>query len=79
MNVGKALFAQVMDFLPCKTFQCIVLRYHGEGRARTPRCAERYRCLAFAQLTCRESLCATLKRACRPRQRSRATRDFVPR
>jgi len=56
MNIGKTLFAQIMDFLPWKTFHRIVARYHGNYRVRTLTCAEQYRCMAFAQLTYRESL-----------------------
>jgi Domain of unknown function (DUF4372)/Transposase DDE domain len=56
MYVGKTLFAQVMDFLPWKTFHRIVSRYGGDHRIRTLTCAEQLRCMAFAQLTYRESL-----------------------
>lgn len=56
MNVGKTLFAQVLDFLPWSTFHRIVARYDGNHRVRTLPCAEQYRCMAFAQLTFRESL-----------------------
>lgn len=56
MNVGKTLFAQIMDFLPWKTFHRIVDRYQGDHRVRTLTCAEQFRCMAFAQLTYRESL-----------------------
>jgi hypothetical protein len=56
MNIGKALFAQVMDFLPWSTFTRIVARYGGGRRVRTLTCAEQYRAMAFAQLTYRESL-----------------------
>jgi hypothetical protein len=56
MYVGKTLFAQVMEFLPWKTFHRIVRRYQGDHRVRTLSCAEQFRCLAFAQLTYRESL-----------------------
>ena len=56
MNVGKTLFAQVMDFLPWSTFARIVARYDGDLRVRTLSCAEQYRAMAFAQLTYRESL-----------------------
>jgi hypothetical protein len=56
MNIGKALFAQVMDFLPWSTFTRIVARYGGDRRVRTLTCAEQYRAMAFAQLTYRESL-----------------------
>ena len=56
MYVGKTLFAQVMDFLPWKTFHRIVARYGGDHRIRTLYCAEQFRIMAFAQLTYRESL-----------------------
>jgi Domain of unknown function (DUF4372)/Transposase DDE domain len=56
MNLGKTLFAQVMDFLPWKTFHRIVARRGGDKRVRTLTCAEQYRAMAFAQLTYRESL-----------------------
>lgn len=56
MYTGKTLFAQIMDFLPWKTFHRIVSRYDGDHRIRTLSCAEHFRALAFAQLTYRESL-----------------------
>jgi hypothetical protein len=56
MNIGKTLFAQVMDFLPWSTFTRIVMGYGGDRRVRTLACAEQYRAMAFAQLTYRESL-----------------------
>ena len=56
MHVGRTLFAQVMDFLPWTTFDRIVKRYGGDSRARTLFCTEQFRCMAFAQLTYRESL-----------------------
>jgi hypothetical protein len=56
MYLGKTLFAQVMDFLPWKTFHSIVDRYGGDHRIRKLSCAEQFRVMAFAQLTYRESL-----------------------
>jgi Domain of unknown function (DUF4372)/Transposase DDE domain len=56
MYLGKTLFAQVMDFLPWKTFHRIVDRYDGDHRIRSLSCAEQFRVMAFAQLTYRESL-----------------------
>jgi hypothetical protein len=56
MYTGKTLFAQIMDYLPWKTFHRIVSRYDGDHRVRTLPCAEHFRTLAFAQLTYRESL-----------------------
>ena len=56
MNTGKTLFAQLMEFLPWKTFGRIVARHGGDDRVRTLNCGEQYRVMAFAQLTYRESL-----------------------
>jgi len=56
MNTGKTLFAQVMDFLPWKTFHRIVDRHRGNLRIRTLSCADQFRIMAFAQITYRESL-----------------------
>jgi Domain of unknown function (DUF4372)/Transposase DDE domain len=56
VNIGKTLFAQLMGFLPWKTFGRIVARYGGDDRVRTLNCGEQYRAMAFAQLTYRESL-----------------------
>lgn len=56
MYTGKTLFAQILDFLPWKTFHRLVSRYDGDFRIRTLSCAEHFRVLAFAQLTYRESL-----------------------
>jgi transposase len=56
MNTGKTLFAQVMDFLPWKTFHRIVARHGGDKGVRALTCAEQFRAMAFAQLTYRESL-----------------------
>jgi len=56
MHVGRTLFAQVMDFLPWTTFQRIVASYQGDHGVRTLSCAEQFRCMAFAQITYRESL-----------------------
>jgi hypothetical protein len=56
MNNGKTLFAQIMDFLPWKTFHRVVEHYQGNYRVRTLSCADHFRILAFAQLTYRESL-----------------------
>ena len=56
MNTGKNLFARLMDSLPCTTFVWIVARYGGDHRVRTLTCAEQYRAMAFAQLTCCECL-----------------------
>jgi len=56
MNVGKTLFAQVMEFVPWKTFGRIIERHQGDAGVRTLGCADLFRVMAFAQLTWRESL-----------------------
>jgi hypothetical protein len=56
MNVGKTLFAQVMELVPWKAFGRIVERHKGDAGVRTLSCAELFRVMAFAQLTWRESL-----------------------
>ena len=56
MNVGKTLFAQVMEYVPWKTFGRIVDRHNGDAGVRTLDCADVFRVMAFAQLTWRESL-----------------------
>ena len=56
MNVGKTLFAQLVGFVPWKTFGRIIERHSGDRGARALKYAELFRILAFAQLTWRESL-----------------------
>ena len=56
MNAGKTLFAQVMEFVPWKTFSRIIVRHNGDAGTRTLSSAELFRVLAFSQLTWRESL-----------------------
>ena len=56
MNVGKTLFAQVMEYVPWKTFGRIIERHGGDAGVRTLDCADLFRVMAFAQLTWRESL-----------------------
>ena len=56
MNLGKTLFAQLMDFLPWKTFHRIVDRCDGDRYVKSMTCADQFRVMAFAQLTYRESL-----------------------
>jgi len=56
MYAGALLFSQVMDHAPWKTFHRIVHRYRGNYRVKRFTCAEQFRCMAFAQLTFRESL-----------------------
>ena len=56
MYDGKLVFSQVMDFVPWHTFRRCVKRDDGEHKVHSFRCTVQYRCMAFAQLTDRESL-----------------------
>jgi transposase len=56
MDPGKLVFAQLMDFLPRHDFNACVRRYGGDRRPRGFSCRDQFLCLAFAQLTFRESL-----------------------
>ncbi len=56
MNSGRIVFAQLMDFFPAYEFNRCVRRYRGNYRAREFFCTDQFRCMAFAQLTYRESL-----------------------
>jgi hypothetical protein len=56
VHTGRLLFAQLMDFLPLPAFRRCVARYHGEYKVRGFSCFDQFLCLAFAQLTYRESL-----------------------
>jgi Transposase DDE domain/Domain of unknown function (DUF4372) len=56
MYSGQVVFAQVMEFLPRHEFNSCVRRYRGNRRPRGFTCRDQFLCLAFAQLTFRESL-----------------------
>ncbi len=56
MYTGKLVFAQALDFLPLHTFRRCVQRYDGNRYIKQFSCQDQYRCMAFAQLTYRESL-----------------------
>ena len=56
MHTGRTIFAQLMDFLPLSEFRRCVARYQGDYKVRGFSCLDQFLCLAFAQLTYRESL-----------------------
>ena len=56
MFSGSLVFAQLMDVLPRHDFNACVRRYRGDYRARGFSCRDHFLCMAFAQLTFRESL-----------------------
>lgn len=56
MNSGTIVFAQLMEFVPAYEFRLFVDRYHGNYKVKSFSCWDQFLCLAFAQLTYRESL-----------------------
>ena len=56
MNTGKTVLSQLMDFLPIKEFRRCVERYNGNHHIRSFSCWDQFLCMAFAQLSYRESL-----------------------
>ena len=56
MHTGKLVFAQLMEHLPLTTFRRCVARYGGHHKVKRFTCLDQYLCMAFAQLTFRESL-----------------------
>jgi hypothetical protein len=56
MNQGRAVFSQLISFLPDREFRRCVERYRGDIRLRGFSCWDQYLAMAFAQLTYRESL-----------------------
>ena len=56
MNHGRLVFAQLMQHLPLTTFRRCVGRYQGERKVHSFSCLDQFLCMAFAQLTARESL-----------------------
>ncbi len=56
MHAGKLIFAQVMEFAPWHIFRRLVAKYRGDFNVRSFSCLDQFLCMAFAQLTYRESL-----------------------
>jgi len=56
MNSGKTIFAQIMEFLPSYEFNKCIERYKGNYQTKSFSCLDQFFCMAFAQLTYRESL-----------------------
>src|ERR1035437_2884925 len=56
MNIGRTVFAQLMDHAPSYEFQKCVRRYRGDDHLRSFSCWDQFLAMAFAQLTYRESL-----------------------
>jgi hypothetical protein len=60
MNVGKYVFAQIMGLVSSTSFQTIVTRHSGDYKVKDFSCWKQFLCMAFGQLTHRESLSDTL-------------------
>jgi len=56
MNAGRTVFAQIMDFLPRNEFRKCIARYGGQHKVQSFSCMDQFLCMAFAQLSYRESL-----------------------
>ncbi len=56
MHIGRIVFSQLMDLLPKREFDRCVQRYRGNYRVKTFSCFDQYLCMAFAQITYRQSL-----------------------
>ena len=53
---GKSIFSQLTDYLSWFQFQECVERYQGDYKLKSFSCWDQFLCMAFAQLTYRESL-----------------------
>jgi hypothetical protein len=60
MNSGKYVFSQIMDLVSSTSFQTLVNRYKGDYKIKEFSCWKQFLCMAFGQLTHRESLTDTL-------------------
>ena len=56
MYAGKYVFAQVMEHLPMHVFRKCIARHGGNRYVKSFPCLSQFLCMAFAQLTHRESL-----------------------
>ncbi|HPL64731.1 MAG TPA: IS4 family transposase [Syntrophales bacterium] len=56
MNTGKTVFSQILEHLPRYEFDKFVKKYEGNCRVRRFPCYDQFLCLAYAQLTYRQSL-----------------------
>ena len=81
MYTGKIVFAQVIDHLPLHTFYRCVQRYRGHYKVQSFSCLDQYLCMAFAQLTYRDSLrdVETCLRAQKAKLYHMGIRGHVPR
>lgn len=81
MASERTVFSQLLDFLPRHEFNKCVCRYQGNYRTRDFSCLDQFLCLAFAQLTGRESLrdIETCLRAMQPKLYHCGFRGYIAR
>ena len=81
MPIGRTVFAQVLELIPRRAFERCVARYRGAHRVHSFSCYDQLLCLAFAQLTYRESLrdIETCLRARQPKRYHAGLRGRVAR
>lgn len=60
MNQGKYIFSQIMELISYKRFQTLVNRHSGDYKVRDFTCWKQFLCMAFGQLTHRESISDTM-------------------
>ena len=60
MNVGRTVFAQLVELLPRRAFELAVGRHRAGGRPLALSCMDQLLCMIFAQLTGRSSLRETV-------------------
>jgi hypothetical protein len=60
MNSGKYIFSQIMSLVSSTSFQTLVTRHKGNYKVKDFSCWKQYLCMAFGQLTHRESLSDTI-------------------
>ena len=60
MNQGRYVFSQIMGLVSTTSFQTIVNKHFGDYKVREFSCWKQFLCMAFGQLTHRESISDTI-------------------
>src|SRR3954471_14351239 len=60
MHQGKYVFSQLMSLISHKKFNTLVTRHKGDHKVKDFSCWKQFLCMAFGQLTHRESLSDTI-------------------
>jgi len=69
MNSGKTVFRQLLQYLPRHEFNVCVRKYRGEYRVQKFTTFDQFLCLAYAQMSGRDSL-RDIDTCCRTYSRS---------